>query len=236
MSVSSQEGRKSCSLGQKKLGGAQSILGKNETCVIGMVEEDFQYSHMSFAERFYKTRVMVKRLSGTIDFVPIVVSETLRREFHGVHEKGLLVKVTGRFSSNYAVGEDRKKHLYLFLYVYTLSVYENEEDIDEEDNKNFILLQGTICKQPALRKTPLGRDIADVILAVKRDSNIRKSDYIPCIFWGNHAKHVSQLNVGDFVSVQGRIQSREYFKRYNPGEEVGEYRTAYEVSVMEIKD
>lgn len=237
MSVSSQQGRQKFGVTEQEYGNVQSSFQeKNEACIVGIIEENFQYSHMCHEQNFYKTRVIVKRLSGTVDFVPIVVSETLKKQFFDGSEKGKFVQVTGRFSSYNARGEDGKKHLYLFLFALGISVYESEEYLDAEEEVNCIHLKGYICKPPVFRKTPLGREITDLILAVRRASNTGRADYIPCIAWGSNAKYTNQLKVGDLLSLQGRIQSREYLRRYYPDSEEGEYKTAYEVSIMWLED
>ena len=118
-----------------------------------------------------------------------------------------------------------------------LSVFVREfEDITEErefglEDENCISLDGYICKQPTYRKTPLGREIADILLAVNRPYG--KSDYIPCITWGRNARFASGLEVGTRLQINGRIQSREYQKRISDDE--FESRVAYEVSVKKIE-
>ena len=100
-----------------------------------------------------------------------------------------------------------------------------------EQNPNHIFLDGYVCKKPVYRKTPLGREIADVLLAVNRPYG--KSDYIPCICWGRNARYADQFEVGAHVQLWGRIQSREYQKKID--EEVYEKRVAYEVSVSKLE-
>jgi len=237
MSVSSQQGRQKFGVTEQEYGGVQSSFQeKNEVCIVGIIEENFQYSHRCYGQNFYKTRVMVKRLSGTVDFVPIVISETLKKQFFLGPEKGKIVQVIGRFSSRDAMGKDGKKHLYLFLFAVGINVYKSEECLDVDEEMNCIYLKGYICKPPVFRRTPLGREITDLVLAVRRPSNTGRADYIPCIAWGSNAKSTNQLKVGDLISLRGRIQSREYFKRYSPDSEEGEFKTVYEVSVMVLED
>jgi single-stranded DNA-binding protein len=104
--------------------------------------------------------------------------------------------------------------------------------LEEADEKmeNQIFLNGFICKVPIYRKTPFGREISDILVAVNRAYN--KSDYIPCIAWGRNARYMANLEVGANIRVWGRVQSRIYQKRV--GEEVEE-RVAYEVSVSKIE-
>lgn len=107
--------------------------------------------------------------------------------------------------------------------------YEHEEP-ESGNDENFIFLDGYICKLPTYRETPLGREIADILLAVNRPYG--KSDYIPCIAWGRNARFVSSLEVGTRLQIEGRIQSREYQKQIY--DEEYETRTAYEVSVSKL--
>lgn len=105
-----------------------------------------------------------------------------------------------------------------------------EEETDGAKT-NHIMLDGYICKQPIYRKTPLGREIADLLLAVNRPYG--KSDYIPCICWGRNARYASNFEVGEHVQIFGRIQSREYVKKLTETET--EKRVAYEVSVSKLE-
>ena len=140
---------------------------------------------------------------------------------------GKFLMVTGQFRS-YNRHEEQKNRL-------VLSVFAREaEFIDEEPDgakTNTILLDGYICKLPVYRKTPLGREIADLLLAVNRPYG--KSDYIPCICWGRNARFASTFQVGEHVQLIGRIQSREYMKKLSETET--EKRTAYEVSVSKLE-
>ena len=96
---------------------------------------------------------------------------------------------------------------------------------------NQIFLDGYICKEPIYRKTPLGREIADLLIAVNRPYG--KSDYIPCIAWGRNARYASTFEVGGHIQIWGRVQSREYVKKIN--EEESEKHIAYEVSVSKLE-
>ena len=116
-----------------------------------------------------------------------------------------------------------------------LSVFVRELEFVSEEmenaNTNQIFLDGYICKAPVYRKTPLGREIADILLAVNRPYG--KSDYIPCICWGRNARFASGFEVGGHTQIWGRIQSREYVKKID--EEESERRVAYEVSVSKLE-
>lgn len=137
------------------------------------------------------------------------------------------MEANGQFRS-YNRHEETKNRLVLSVFVRDLQVNEQE---DECEKPNHILLDGYICKPPVYRKTPLGREIADILLAVNRPYG--KSDYIPCICWGRNARFAQNFEVGSHVQVWGRIQSREYQKRI--GEEEFEKRIAYEISVSKLE-
>lgn len=206
----------------------------NKVFVSGRIEAEFEYSHETFWEEFYRTRVRVERLSGTEDLVPIVVSNLLiGKDRMKKSLEGKWVEVAGQFRSYNKLGEDGRKHLDLFLFVTAINIYEDEDELEEATNANLIYLDGYLCKTPVFRKTPLGRQITDLLIAVNRAYG--KSDYIPCIAWGRVAQFVSELEVGNRVKLYGRVQSREYFKRYSPDSEAGEYRDAYEISVMRMR-
>ena len=116
-----------------------------------------------------------------------------------------------------------------------LSVFARElefvDEMPESSKTNQIYLDGYICKDPIYRKTPLGREIADLLLAVNRPYG--KSDYIPCICWGRNARFANTFKVGTRCELWGRIQSREYMKKIS--EEESEKRIAYEVSVSKLE-
>lgn len=194
----------------------------NEVHVIGRVKEDPQFDHEVCGEKFFKTHISIERTSGTIDLIPCLLSERLR-----VIEKiksGAKVNIYGSFRSfNDRSGEKSRLILNLFA--------EHIDIADEESDFNKIEAEGYICKEPVYRTTPLGRDIADVLLAVNRAYG--KSDYIPCICWGRNARFVSTLEVGTRLRVQGRIQSRNYMKKLSETE--SETRTAYEVSIQRME-
>ena len=206
----------------------------NKVFVSGRIEAEFEYSHEVMWEKFYRTRVRVERLSGTEDLVPIVVSDLLiGRERMKKSLEGKWVEVAGQFRSHNKEGSDGREHLELFLFVTAINIYENEDELEEITNANLIFLDGYLCKPPIFRKTPLGRLITDLMIAVNRPYG--KSDYIPCIAWGRVAQWASELEVGNRVQLYGRVQSREYFKRYSKDSEAGEFREAYEISVMRMQ-
>lgn len=169
--------------------------------------------------------VLVRRLSSSEDRIPLMISERLIDVSQDY--TGEFIMADGQFRS-YNRHEEQKNRLILSVFVREV------EFIDEEPDgakTNTILLDGYICKPPIYRKTPLGREIADLLLAVNRPYG--KSDYIPCICWGRNARYASAFEVGEHVQVLGRIQSREYVKKLSETET--EKRTAYEVSVSKLE-
>lgn len=201
-------------------------IKNNKVVLSGEIVSNFEFSHEIFGEGFYTTMIAIERLSGEKDTIPITVSERLvdvKAEWEGVS-----VDICGRFSS-YNKHENGIRHLELRVFATGFGVHIEEFDGDFE-NKNHISLDGYICKEPKYRKTPLGREITDILLAVNRKYG--KSDYIPCIAWERNAVYTGDLEVGTRLQIEGRIQSREYQKRIEDG--VYETRTAYEVSVSKL--
>ena len=188
--------------------------------VSGKVVEEPVFSHEFFGEKFYKFSLEVARKSLAVDFVPVIVSEFL---FAGeILKTGNYISVHGQFRS-YDKHTDCGNRLELNVFAKKI------ESADKGVCSNYIALDGYICKEPAARMTPLGREIADVLIAVNRSCG--NSDYIPCIVWERKARHTAALPVGSHVKVLGRIQSREYVKKID---DVEETRVAYEVSVNNI--
>lgn len=192
---------------------------------MGEIISDFAYSHEIFGEGFYMVDVKVQRLSESFDVIPLMVSERLIDV--NADYKGKYICVNGQFRS-YNRHEERKNRLVLSVFAREI---EFVEEIEESSKTNQIYLDGYICKEPIYRKTPLGREIADVLLAVNRPYG--KSDYIPCICWGRNARYASNFEVGERCLVWGRIQSREYMKKLS--EDELEKRIAYEVSVSKLE-
>ncbi|MCI8935418.1 MAG: single-stranded DNA-binding protein [Lachnospiraceae bacterium] len=201
------------------------VIENNQVVIMGEVVSDFVFSHEIFGEGFYMVDVNVPRLSDSSDIIPLMVSERLI----DVEEdyKGLNIMVQGQFRS-YNRHEERKNRLVLSVFAREI---EFVDETPESSKTNQIYLDGYICKEPIYRKTPLGREIADLLLAVNRPYG--KSDYIPCICWGRNARFASNFSVGTRCEIWGRIQSREYMKRLS--DEDAEKRIAYEVSVSKLE-
>ena len=204
---------------------SDKIIENNQVTIIGEVASEFTFSHEVFGEGFYMVDVLVKRLSNSDDRIPLMISERLidvTQDYTGEY-----IMATGQFRS-YNQHEEKKNRLVLSVFVREVSFVEEELD---GAKTNTILLDGYICKRPIYRKTPLGREIAVLLLAVNRPYG--KSDYIPCICWGRNARFASGFEVGEHVQVLGRIQSREYVKKLSETET--EKRIAYEVSVSKLE-
>ena len=204
---------------------SDQIIENNQVTIMGKVATEFSFSHEVFGEGFYMVEVEVKRLSNSEDRIPLMISERLidvTQDYTGEY-----IMVHGQFRS-YNRHEEQKNRLVLSVFVREISFMEEEPD---GTKTNSIWLDGYICKEPIYRKTPLGREIADLLLAVNRPYG--KSDYIPCICWGRNARYASGFEVGEHVQLLGRIQSREYVKRISDTET--EKRIAYEVSVSKLE-
>ena len=201
------------------------VIENNQVTVMGEVISGFTFSHDIFGEGFYMMSVSCKRLSESYDVIPVMVSERLldvSRDYMGE-----LVCIHGQFRS-YNRHEERKNKLVLSVFAREIHFI---EELEESSKTNQIFLDGYICKEPIYRKTPLGREIADLLLAVNRPYG--KSDYIPCICWGRNARYSGNFKVGDRCAVWGRIQSREYMKKLD--DENVEKRVAFEVSVSKLE-
>ncbi len=201
------------------------VIENNQVTVMGEVVSGFTFSHDIFGEGFYMMNVSCKRLSESYDVIPVMVSERLldvSKDYIGE-----LVCIHGQFRS-YNRHEERKNKLVLSVFAREIHFI---DEMEESSKTNQIFLDGYICKEPIYRKTPLGREIADLLLAVNRPYG--KSDYIPCICWGRNARYSGNFKVGDKCAVWGRIQSREYMKKLD--EENVEKRVAFEVSVSKLE-
>ena len=204
---------------------ADKIIENNQVSIVGEIVSDFRFSHEVYGEGFYMVDVSVSRLSNFVDYIPVMVSERLidvTKDY-----EGQFVYINGQFRS-FNRHEERKNRLVLSVFAREVELMEGMTD---EDACNQIFLDGYICKESIYRKTPLGREIADLLVAVNRSYG--KSDYIPCICWGRNARFASGFVVGTHVQIWGRIQSREYVKKISETEV--EQRTAYEVSVSKIE-
>ena len=204
---------------------SEKTIENNKVSVIGKIVSDFTFSHEVFGEGFYLVDLEVNRLSDQADVIPLMISERLV-DVTGNY-LGCTVEAIGQFRS-YNRHEGSKNRLVLSVFVREIHFMEEFTDYTKT---NQIFLDGYICKTPIYRKTPLGREIADILLAVNRPYG--KSDYIPCICWGRNARFASGFEVGGHTQIWGRIQSREYMKKIDETE--SERRIAYEVSVSKLE-
>ena len=191
----------------------------NHVELCGVPAADPVFSHENHGQRFFKFPLRVERLSGQADVPVVIVSETLLRRFPIGGELPLYVMGQLR-SFNNKSGQGSRL---------VITVLAQELAAGDGTPLNRIELSGVLCKQPYLRRTPLGRSICDIILAVNR--RYGRADYLPCIAWGQVAAQVSQMSVGERLSLEGRVQSRTYTKML---EDRAEERVAFEVSIMQL--
>ena len=204
----------------------------NHLTLVGKVTSDKRFSHEIYGEKFYIFDLSVPRLSGNADVIPVTISErllTTQDVFIGAK-----LQIDGQFRS-YNSYDNEKNKLILTVFVKDVQFLEENQEEEEEVRRdvvsNEVVLDGYICKKPIYRKTPFGREISDILLAVNRAYN--KSDYIPCIAWGRNARFCENIAVGTEVKIIGRVQSREYEKKYEDG--TVEKKIAYEVSVSSLE-
>ena len=197
---------------------------KNIAELCGAVLSELKFSHKTYGEIFYTFVLGIERRSGYIDEINIMVSERLI--FDNTPRPGDYVEIKGQVRTYNELSEGRNK---LNVVVFAKEIYMSE---NFGYNENYVYLEGFLCKEPLKRTSPLGREICDLMLAVNRMYN--KSDYIPCIAWGRNAGYAESLGVGTKLSVEGRIQSREYRKKLEDG--TSETRKAFEVSIVKIEE
>ena len=201
-----------------------NIYDTNKAIVAGLVKTPLKFSHKTFGESFYTFVLGIERRSGYVDEINVMISERLI--YDAEPEVDDFVEITGQVRT-YNENIDGKNKLNIVIFAREIEI--NNDVIYYE---NYIYLEGFLCKKPFKRTSPLGRDICDLMIAVNRMYN--KSDYIPCIAWGRNASYADTLNVGTKVYIEGRIQSREYKKKYEDG--FYEIKKAFEISVLKIED
>ena len=222
-----------------------NYLENNYLTLVGKVTSEKQFSHEIYGERFYSFDLLIPRLSGTSDVIPVTASERLFTDEMMVMGTRLLIK--GQFRS-YNSYENEKNKLILTVFakdIEKLDDVEENQEAESEENEgteqkefarkdtitNEVVLVGYICKKPIYRQTPFGREIADILLAVNRAYN--KSDYIPSIAWGRNARFCQNIEVGTEVKIVGRVQSRNYEKKLEDGSVIK--KVAYEVSIGSLE-
>ena len=207
------------------------FLENNHIILVGKVTSEKRFSHEIYGEKFYIFDLNVPRLSGNDDVIPVTISERLMP--NGDLAIGSKIIIEGQFRSYNSYNDGHNK-LVLTVFAKDLNFLEDQES-EIEAKKDFVsnevTLIGYVCKKPIYRQTPFGREIADILLAVNRAYG--KSDYIPCIAWGRTARFCENMDVGTEIKVVGRVQSRQYEKKYEDG--TSEVKTAYEVSVASLE-
>lgn len=203
----------------------ENILEGNHVELTGRIASDLDFSHRTYGETFYIFTLGILRKSGYEDAIRLMVSERLI--WNMALEMGMLLHISGQIRT-YNQEAEGKNRLNVVVFVRELA------EVSEEDAfyQNSVYLEGFVCKRPVRRTSPLGREICDIMLAVNRMYN--KSDYIPCIAWGRNAAYGGELEVGDKLLLEGRIQSREYKKRDEEGNVT--VKVAYEVSVLRLEE
>ncbi len=193
---------------------------ENRGELLGCLTQAPAFGYESYGKRYYLAPLEVLRLSGAADRVNLAIVEPMLPQLPAAGEP---IHVFGELRSfNNHSGEGNRL-------VITILVRQVLPAEDAEDHINRMELGGVICKPPVLRRTPMGREICDLILAVNR--RFGRSDYIPCIAWGRLARRIAGCGVGDHLHLLGRLQSRKYQKQTEDGIQE---RTAFEPSVMEL--
>ncbi len=190
----------------------------NTVEIAGSVLDNPIFSHEIDGEKFFEFQLEIERLSKSKDIIPVTFSERIL--LGESVKKGDFVKVNGEYRSLNKMDGQRSR---LILYVFAKEI----EFSSERKFVNDVKLSGFLCKEPIYRKTPFGREICDILLAVNR-TNYHKSDYVPCIIWGRNARFISGQQVGCKIEIGGRIQSRVYTKNLEDGKTIE--KTAYEIS------
>ena len=189
----------------------------NQVTIRGELLELPQFSHENHGHRFFRFQLSVPRLSGTVDVLPVVAEESILGQAD--LSSGQQFTVTGQIRSH-NIRSDGRRHLLIFVFASQI-VCEDGQSI------NTVFLEGPICREPTFRRTPLGREICDVMLCIPR--TYQRTDYLPCITWGKTAQQVAACQVRDVLQITGRLQSRVYTKVTDAGTEE---RTAYEISAL----
>lgn len=189
----------------------------NSITVRGSLQGLPVFSHENHGRRFCKFFLEVPRLSGALDILPVIAQEQLIEHLDPF--AGDMICVTGQIRS-YNSRDDLGRHLLIFIFAVDIA-------IDEGEPINDVILEGVLCREPTYRRTPLGREICDVMLAVPRA--FRRADYLPCILWGRTAQEISSCHTRDHIRICGRLQSRIYTKLTEDGPLE---KTAYEISAL----
>lgn len=183
----------------------------------GYLVELPQFSHENHGKQFCRFLLEVPRLSGAIDILPVIAEQSIINELDPFG--GQMLTVTGQVRSHNRRTEGGR-HLLIFVFATGIIA-------EDGDPINDVIIEGPLCREPTYRRTPLGREICDAMIAVPRA--FRRADYLPCILWGRTAKEVSACHTSDRIRISGRLQSRNYTKLTETGPI---QRTAYEISAL----
>ncbi|MBQ3252537.1 MAG: single-stranded DNA-binding protein [Oscillospiraceae bacterium] len=189
----------------------------NRITLRGSLQTLPEFSHENHNRRFFRFLLEVPRLSGALDILPVIAEESVLAQLDPCG--GEMLTVTGQIRSHNLRVEGARR---LQIFVFAASI-----TAEDGDPINEVVLEGPLCKEPIYRRTPLGREICDVMLAVPRA--FHRADYLPCILWGRVAQDISACHTSDVIRIQGRLQSRIYNKLTPEG---SEQRTAYEISAL----
>lgn len=189
----------------------------NYITIRGSLVELPQFSHENHGRKFYRFLLEVPRLSGAVDILPVIAEEGLLHQLDPCG--GEMLTVSGQIRSHNRRTETSRQ-LLIFVFASAIAA-EDGEPI------NDVVIEGPLCREPTFRRTPLGREICDAMLAVPRA--FRRADYLPCILWGRTAQDVARCHTRDRIRICGRLQSRVYTKLTDDGPI---QRTAYEVSAL----
>ena len=189
----------------------------NSITIRGSLVELPQFSHENHGRKFYRFTLEVGRLSGAVDLLPVIAEASLLDDLDPC--AGSMLTVCGQIRSHNQRTDGVRR---LMIFVFATSVI-----VEDGEPINDVILEGLLCREPTYRRTPLGREICDVMLAVPRA--FHRADYLPCILWGRTAQEVSACHTRDCIRIYGRLQSRIYTKLTEDG---AQERTAYEVSAL----
>ena len=190
---------------------------ENQITLRGQLLSLPHFSHENHNKKFFRFTLEVARLSGAVDLLPVVAEETILNSLD--LSGGEMLTIYGQVRSH-NLKTDGIRRLLVFVFAQSI-VCEDGPPI------NDCTVEGVLCREPVYRRTPLGREICDVMLAVSR--GYRRADYLPCILWGRTAAEASACHIRDMIRICGRLQSRTYTKMTDNG---AEERTAYEISAL----
>lgn len=189
----------------------------NSITVRGTLQNLPQFSHENHGRQFYRFTLEIPRLSGAIDLLPVVAEKQIVDDLDPT--AGSMITVTGQIRSHNQ-RTDGVRHLLIFIFA-------SQVVVEDGEPVNDVIIEGPLCREPTFRRTPLGREICDVMLAVPRA--FHRADYLPCILWGRTAQQVAQCHTRDRIRICGRLQSRIYTKLTPEG---ALEKTAYEISAL----